>query len=246
MPDFVDRPRIAIVAALDREVGPLIKHLRIHQKMHAGYTFKFYEGEDAVLVCGGIGAAPARRAAEAVIAIYSPSIIYSAGFAGALTPEMKIGKVLNPRRVINAADGSSVDTGTGEGVLVSFASVASPQQKLKLRESYEAHAVDMEAAAVARAAEARGVQFAAVKVISDEFDFALPATERFITPDGQFREWKFAVYVILRPWLWRSVSRLARNSSRASLALCESLSQIISTRAHKGTTSAIPQGAFQR
>ena len=82
----------------------------------------------------------------------------------------------------------------GEGVLVSFGSVASPAQKAKLRESFGAQAVDMEAAAVARAAEARGVEFAVVKVISDEFDFSFRRWSDSSIPTADSPEGRFAVY----------------------------------------------------
>jgi adenosylhomocysteine nucleosidase len=220
--------RIAVVAALDREVRPLVKNWSVSELEIGGRRFRFFEHGDCVLVCGGIGAEAARRAAEAVIATYSPKVIYSAGFAGALDPALKVADIVQPRRVVNAGDGSSVDLGRGEGVLVSFGAVASPEQKARLRDSFGAQAVDMEAAAVARAAEARGVEFAVVKVISDEFDFNFPSTERFVDASGQFREGRFVWFAILRPWLWPQVARLARNSSRASQALCDWLGKIIS------------------
>ena len=218
--------RVAIVAALEREVRPLVKEWRVSEKEHAGRSFRFFANGDIVLVCGGIGAEAARRAAEAVIAIYAPKVIYSAGFAGALDPALKVADILQPGRVFDAGDGSSVKLDRGEGVLVSFGSVANPAQKARLRDSFGAGAVDMEAAAVARAAEARGVPFAVVKVISDEFDFSFPSMERFVDSNGQFLERRFAWFAALRPWLWPQVARLARNSNRASRALCDWLRRI--------------------
>jgi adenosylhomocysteine nucleosidase len=222
----MDMSRVAIVAALEREVRPLIKEWRASEKESGGRRFRLFEKDEFVLVCGGIGAEAARRAAEAVIAIYAPAVIYSAGFAGALDPGLKVGDIVQPRRVVNAGDGSRVDLGSGEGALVSFGSVATPEQKAKLRDSFGALAVDMEAAAVARAAEARGVRFAVVKVISDEFDFDLPSTERFVDGNGQFLELRFARYAAVRPWLWPRIARLVRNSNRASGALCDWLRTI--------------------
>lgn len=213
--------KVAVVAALEREVRPLIKDWRVREQESGGRRFRFFEKDDVVLVCGGIGAEVARRAAEAVIALYAPKVVWSAGFAGALEPGMRVADMIQPRRVINAGDGSSVKLNRGEGVLVSFGTVASPAQKAKLRDSFAAQAVDMEAAAVARAAEARGVAFAVVKVISDEFDFSFPAMERFVDPSGCFLEGRFALFAAVRPWLWPRVLRLARNSGRASRALCE-------------------------
>lgn len=219
--------RVAIVAALEREVRPLVKSWRVSEKEFSGQRFRFFEQGDLILVCGGIGAEAARRAADAVIALYAPGVVYSTGFAGALDPALKVGNVVQPRRVVNAGDGSSLTLDHGEGVLVSFGSVASPAQKASLRDSFQAQAVDMEAAAVARAAEARGARFAVVKVISDELDFDFPAMDRFVDSNGRFLEGRFASYTAVRPWLWLKVARLARNSRRASLALCEQLRTIM-------------------
>lgn len=224
-------PDIAIVAALEREVRPLVKNWRVSDREHDGRRFRFFENGEVVVVCGGIGAAAARRAAEAVIAIFDPKIVCSAGFAGALDTSLKVGDVVRPRTVINAGDGSRTVVNGGEGILVSFASVAGPAQKAKLRESFGAQAVDMEAAAVARAAEAARITFRAVKAISDEIDFEFPATERFVDSEGRFSEGGFALFASARPWLWWRVIQLARNSNRASRALCADLTTLSVSRA---------------
>lgn len=223
-----DMSRLAIVAALEREVHPLVKNWRIRDTEHEGRRFRFYEDSDAVVVCGGIGSQAARRAAEAVLALYSPGVLYSAGYAGALEPGLKVGDVVRPGKVINAGDGSRVGIPEGQGTLLSLAEVASVAQKSRLRESYGAQAIDMEAAAVARAAEARGVPFRVLKVISDEFKFELPATDRFVDTEGRFHEARFALHIALRPWLWLTVSRLARNSARATRVLSARLREILS------------------
>jgi adenosylhomocysteine nucleosidase len=219
--------KIAIVAALEREVRPLIRGWRAVQS--GGITFR--ENGDLVVVFGGIGGEGARRATEAVIAQYAPATVYSAGFAGALTAELKVGDLLRPGRVINAGDGSSVTVDGGDGVLVTFGAIAGPEQKNRLRAAYAAQAVDMEAAAVARAAEARGVRFAVVKVISDEIGFVFPSIERFVNAQGEFSEWKFVLFAAVRPWLWPRVAQLMRNSARASRVLCEQLSRVATSEA---------------
>jgi adenosylhomocysteine nucleosidase len=219
-------PNIAIVAALEREVRPLVKNWQVSDQQHDGRRFRFFRHDDIVVVCGGIGAAAARRAAEALIAVFRPGLIYSAGFAGALDPGLKVGDLMHPQRVVNAGDASSTTLEDGSGVLVSFASVASPAQKAKLRESFGAQAVDMEAAAVARAAEAAGIAFRTVKAISDEIDFEFPASERFVDSEGRFSEGRFALFASARPWLWWRVIQLARNSHRASRSLCADLATL--------------------
>lgn len=215
--------KVAIVAALEREVRPLIKRWQITDSSVQGRSFRFFENANLVLVCGGIGSEAARRAAEAILSTYQPDRIYSVGFAGALDPTLKAGDVIKPERLIDAADGSRVQLEKGSGVLVSFGSIASPEQKAKLRECYAAQAVDMEAASVARAAEARGIRFGVVKAISDEAGFKFPAMMRFVDSEGKLSEWRFSLFICARPWLWLRIAKLARNSRRAARTLCVEL-----------------------
>ena len=215
--------RIAIVAAMEREVAPLIRGWKVRDLACDGRGYRVFENGDTVLICGGIGAQAARRAAEAVIREVQPVRVISVGFAGALDSKMKVADVMEPRVVVNAADGSRTDMGTGKGTLVSYAGVADRNQKERLAHAYAADAVVMEAAAVAQAAQARGVEFGALKAISDVVDFAMPPTERFVSSDGELRTASFVLHVAVRPWLWGSTIALARNSGRASLMLCSAM-----------------------
>ncbi|HZQ95480.1 MAG TPA: hypothetical protein VFA67_10760 [Candidatus Sulfotelmatobacter sp.] len=233
--------RLALVAALEREVRPLIKEWRGHAREHGGRSFTFYENGKAVVVCGGIGTEAARRAAEAVTVLYAPDVVYSVGYAGALDSALKVGNLVRPARVVNAGDGSSTAIVQGSGVLVSQTRPATVADKSRLREAYGAHSVDMEAAAVARAAEARSVAFRAVKVISDEFDFELPATGRFVDTEGRFQEARFALFAALRPWLWPRVIQLARNSARATRVLCAELRHITGEDASVASTAQLTE-----
>lgn len=212
--------KVAMVAALEREVRPLIRRWRRVEREHDGRQFEFFEFDDAVLVCGGIGAEAARRATEAVIGLYQPELIQSVGFAGGLDPALKVGAIVFPKRVVDARDGSRVETVSGSGTLISSSMTAGAEQKRKLAESYSAQAVDMEAAAVARGAQARNICFVAVKAISDESDFAMPPMDRFVDREGKFRSGRFVIFAMFRPWLWRRVIQLAANSAKASRALC--------------------------
>jgi adenosylhomocysteine nucleosidase len=216
-------PKIAIVAALEREVSGLIRNWTRVDKTYAGRTFIFFEHDETVVVCGGIGAAAARRAAQAVIALYHPSLIHSVGFAGALDPSLHVADIFAPALVIDARDASRWEIPGGNGTLITFMEVASAAQKANLAHAYGAQAVDMEAAAVATAARAHGIKFAATKVISDELNFEMPHMARFIDPQGRFRTARFAFFATLRPWLWPRVAQLAGNSRKAAKALGEHL-----------------------
>lgn len=260
-------PKVAIVAALEREVSVLTKSWPSVEREHQGRRFIFFERDDMVVVCAGIGGESARRAAEAVIALYCPSLVVSVGFAGALDSSLRIGDVLKPSVVIDARDSSRVEIegGNNEGMLVTFMAIAGIDQKANLAQAYGAQAVDMEASAVAAAARAHGIQFDAAKVISDEMNFEMPPMARFIDSpgkdsqgkdkdkdtQGRFRTSSFAFFVVLRPWLWPRVALLACNSRKAAKALGEhlerfrqELNQTSSQAAAKGrsrATAACPE-----
>jgi nucleoside phosphorylase len=230
--------RIAIIAALKREIQPLVKHWPSARVRHDEREFTFYESEHAVATCGGIGGEYARRAAEAAVARYSPQILISAGIAGALGPDLKVGDTIFPACVIDVRDSSRHETAIQKAaiagsplsrtLLVSHTEIASMAQKHQLAKSYGAHAVDMEAADVARAAELHLLPFIAVKTISDELDMALPEMQQFIR-GGNFRMRRFVTFVAVRPWLWLPVIRLARNTGIASDNLCSWLRESVLT-----------------
>ncbi|MGO8794377.1 MAG: hypothetical protein ACLQLC_06105 [Candidatus Sulfotelmatobacter sp.] len=216
-------PEVALVAALEREVSGLTRGWSHVEREHAGRKFVFFERNEVIVVCGGIGAEAARRAAEAVIALYHPAMMRSVGFAGALDETLQVGDIFVPGAIIDARDNSRTEISGGSGVLVTFMAVAEGDQKKKLAQAYGANAVDMEAAAVAAAANAHGLRYGAIKVISDELSFELPEMARFIDPHGRFQTASFTAFAILRPWLWMRVAQLAKNSSKAAKILAAHL-----------------------
>jgi len=217
--------KVAIVAALEREVSGLTRNWNRVEQQYDGRRFVFLERGEVVVVCGGIGLDAARRAAEAVIVLYHPMQLHSVGFAGALNPELHVGDLIAASVVIDARDGSRafVAGADSQSSLVTYMSVAGVQQKKNLAHAFGAKAVDMEAAAVAAAAVAHGIPFAATKVISDESNFELREMARFIDPQGRFKTANFALFAALRPWLWGRVALLAANSRKATRALSEHL-----------------------
>jgi adenosylhomocysteine nucleosidase len=224
-PNAIPTPaaRAAIVAALEREVSPFVKDWPQRSREWDGRSFRFWEKEGNVVVCGGVGTEAARRAAEAVINLYHPALVISAGFAGALDPSLSVGDALTPSHVIDAGDGSRMKADRGEGILITFDTVADVEQKARFAKAFGAHAIDMEAAAVGRAAEAHGLKFLACKVISDSSDMSLPALTKFIGSDGRFQTLRFVAHLAVRPWRWAAVMRLARDSAKAARALGVSL-----------------------
>src|SRR4029077_14523414 len=127
--------KTAIIAAMEREVRPLIRSWKVSTNVrtleHGGRRYRLFENGEATLICGGIGAEAARRSTETVIREVNPVRVISVGFAGALDASRQVGHVFEPRTVINAADGVRTECGAGEGILVSSATVAGKEQKIR-------------------------------------------------------------------------------------------------------------------
>lgn len=219
-------PKVGIIAAMEREVAGLVRSWRSGMVESRGRRWKAFQTRRAVLVCSGIGALAAGRAAETV-AEMGVDVLISAGFAGALVPGMRAGGPLTPELVVDAETGARFRAIFGGGTLVSATHVLREQEKSALAHRYDAQGVDMEAATVAAVAERHGCGFLAVKAISDTLETVLPPLEPFIDAEGRFHTARFFAHVAVRPHLWRSVSRLAANQRKASLTICGVLDAIL-------------------
>jgi len=214
--------KFGIVAAMEREIGPWARQCK---RLRVAGNLVFYEGGNAVAACGGIGKTAASRAAEQIVEVYQPAVLVSAGFAGALKREFKVADLLLPSEVVDLESGRRFPTGKGEGILATSGTILSKAQKAQLATS-GATAVDMEAAAVAEVAQRRGLEFLAVKAISDELDFELPEMGGFIA-GGKFRAAQFITHVALRPRMWPVVRKLAANTACAADALSQALDTLL-------------------
>jgi adenosylhomocysteine nucleosidase len=172
----------------------------------------------------------ARRAAIAVIERYSPDVVISAGFVGALTPTLKVGDVVTAGEVVDAASGNRFAASGGESAIATVSSVSGPDEKRWLADRWGADVVDMEAAAVAAVAHEKGVEFASIKSVSDELDFVMPPVAQFVDKSGKFETMRFAIHIALRPKWWSVVRQLNTNSQIAALNLSEALKHLIDYR----------------
>ena len=226
-----DSPRrVGIVAALKREIWPLVQGWTVRQAEYEGRKFEFFESGKAVVLCGGIGRAAALFATKVMVDQYEPIALISCGLSGSIIPGIPAGKLIEAARVIDVAAAKSYSTASGDATLLTVDRVLGANEKLRLAEKYRAQAVDMEAAAVAEVAVASNLPFLAIKAISDELDFPMPPMDRFINADGSFANARFAMYVAMRPAQWHMLLRLAQNSATAAKNLCQHLQQLIETQ----------------
>jgi adenosylhomocysteine nucleosidase len=211
---------LAIIAALDRELAPLVGDWQTRRFSHKGHNFRAYEHGDTIAVAGGVGSKAAGTTARAVVAQYHPQILVSAGVAGALQDDLPAGVVIAPKTVIDSATGAEYHSDCGAGTLVTAMEIADRKLKESLAARFHACAVDMEAAAVAEVASREGIRFRCMKAISDQADFAMPPLNEFVNDQGRFRTLKFVGWAALHPLRWADVAALARQTSRACNALC--------------------------
>ncbi|MFQ5442363.1 MAG: hypothetical protein ACE5EB_06535, partial [Thermodesulfobacteriota bacterium] len=142
-------------------------------------------GDDLFAVLSGVGAEKARSAARWLIGSGADALL-SIGIAGGLSPDVKPGDIVIAEKVIGEetgaiwrADGavvkSACETLKGSSLQVlSGAVITTARPTLSAGEKEDLYmrsgalAVDMESAAVARAAAKAGVPFFAMRAVSDE------------------------------------------------------------------------------
>jgi adenosylhomocysteine nucleosidase len=214
---------IAIVAAMRVELAPLLAKMQ----SQCVDGVELFELPEAMVAVGGIGEERARHAAEVVIERAQPKLLVSAGMAGAISPQLKAGDVGRIREVVVGATGVRYPTRGGEWALASSQGVSDVAGKRVLLTKYGADVVDMEGAAVAQVAKEHGLEFAAVKAISDDAAFPMPPMNRFIDGNGRFDTRQFLVYVALHPKWWATLGRMRKNSKIASANLCRELQHLI-------------------
>ncbi|HUD57421.1 MAG TPA: hypothetical protein VMR02_19475 [Terracidiphilus sp.] len=216
--------RTAIVAAMSGELKPLVRGWQ-HKSHNGIHTWAHRDDNLYVAACAGTGQAAATRAFAEIEKDSPIDLVFSIGWAGALTPDLAPGTSHNVAGVIDVQTGERFrcDAGAGELWLATSPKVADEAEKRRLASTYNAALVDMEAAAIARLAQMRGIPFYAIKGISDPLNAKLPDFNRFLSAQGQFQLFRFGIFAAIRPWYWPSLARMGENSRRASQGITESL-----------------------
>jgi nucleoside phosphorylase len=174
---------IGLVAATQWEMKPWLSISRSKPTGHlpgGGEVFGGNLGETVVVTAiGGIGIDGAREATQCLLKAHKPDAIFSVGFSGALTPELKAGDFViegRDRGLDLVALGAGKETGWVHIGQIASAREAleTPQKKKDFYAQTRANAVDMEWEGVKTAAREAGVLCAAVKIISDSAGEEIP------------------------------------------------------------------------
>lgn len=222
--------RTAIIAALAGELKPLVVGWK-HGSRDKVDLWSHRDENLYVAACAGVGQAAATRAFAAIERDAPIDLVFSIGWAGALTADLTPGSAHNVAGVIDVQTGERFlcDAGAGDRWLATSPKVADEVEKRRLSASYGAALVDMEAAAVARLAGMRGIPFYCIKGVSDGFTDKLPDFNSFMR-DGRFEMARFVPYALLRPWYWPALARMGENSKKASQHIAESLYDFLDGR----------------
>lgn len=234
---------IGFVFAMGVERAGLEDRLRAGWSVTRGAGFSLrhasVEGRRLVLVDAGIGERAARQATEALISGHHPQWIVSAGFSGALRPEVRRGDIVLASSVSDSTgsvleidlqmDQASAPPKLHVGRLVmSPRVVCRTAEKAALAARHDALAVDMESYAVAEVCRRRATRFLAARIITDALDDELPPeVNRFAAPMSTARKLGHALGAVWeRPGCVKDLVKLQQESLLAADALGEFLEAI--------------------
>ena len=249
---------ILLFHAFSREIAPFKRRLRNRAPLALDGLHGFRAeigGKEFAVVGHGIGHRRATEAARrALDSIPGAELVIGTGVVGALSGGLKPGDLVLSDRILTidgddqlseqvitvseshlravgrslASAGIAYSTGA---ILTSHRVLATGAEKRRAKESTGAIAVDMETAAIAAEAAARGLPFVAIRAVLDEVDDEIVGAE-MADADGNVRPLAATSYLIRNPAAMLKLPRMIRNLSRATASIADALTAI----AYEGKT----------
>lgn len=234
-------PRLGLVVALSSEARFMVGR-GVWQRRSGWPIRRLQVVDDAELVCirSGTGPENAYSAARQLIA-EDVSALVVAGVAGGLNPALKVGDLIVPDTVVEKTENGrclrwrthTVCVSLGferliskglcahRGILFSSQHVClTTQSKDEVFRCSGAHAVDMESAAVGRAASEADLDFYAFRAVCDPANTSIPGDLIDVLKENGSVDWtELFVRLIRRPSLFGEILRLQRGLSAALKAL---------------------------
>lgn len=240
----MSRAPIAVFFALDVESGYFIDRLKESEHTHAA-NFDLAAGKinetNFLVVSTGAGMQDARRVAEVVCRIHQPRMVISAGFAGALHPELQKYALFLPSEVVLESEEKRTffsklqpsdfpkelrtEMTFGGRLLTAARVIAKSEEKQRLGAKTGAIAVDMETFAVAELCAELDLPFLAVRVVSDAADENLPNdVQTLVEQKTTFSRWGAALQMMFqRPSSVCDMYRLYEGSVESAVRLADFL-----------------------
>ena len=250
-------PRIiGLVAAMPEEFKPLLKISGKYkkEKIEGFDAYRFTYGKEKILLIkSGMGLKNAAAATITLIKSAEPCLIVNFGFCGGVTPGLEVGDIIVAQRILmNKETLFSPQSGIVEeqakritralastlggkifnvhgGTFITTAEIRSKADMARLVPSWAKNPVlDMETAAVARAAAKEGVPLISLRGVSDDAGEELGFSIGELT-DGKMnmRIGKVIITVAKKPWIVPQLLRLAKNSREAGRNLALAMAALL-------------------
>lgn len=224
---------IAVTFALPDESSAFLTRLDSPRRHTRGPLQRWtgrLAGRDIAVWHTGIGEKSARRVIDELLAQPHPSLLISAGFAGALDPALTIGDLVLGINVSSSRLASSL--APHHAVPGSFATVdavADPAAKTALFQSTRAIAVEMETRSLHAACLAASVPILALRVISDAAADPMPVPmDAWFDLDRQRpRPAALLAWLARHPRSIPPFIRFVRGITRARQTLATALAEVI-------------------
>lgn len=217
------------------------------QEEMAPFKKRYGANKSLIIACSGTGAVSSAQGTNTILEGVDSAHTYLiiCGFAGGLSPDMKPGDLIVPRKVIRmesddpflpdnsmlvqANDLTVSGASIFQGALLSTNTILStPAEKRAAFLSSGAFAVDMETVAAAQIAEKRNIRWLSVRVITDGANDHMPFDfNRMLDRDGQLDRSKVVLAALSHPWKLPGLIRLGKRSSKAAHNLMLALDMLI-------------------
>ena len=186
-------------------------------------------GKEIISPILGMGPAAAARRTRALLEKLSPELFILAGFAGALTFDLKHGEVLaaSNHAAEKPAEMKSAPLYSAREV------ISTANAKAKMAEETNCALVDMEAAFVAEIARKRGVKFLCVRAVSDLAGENLPAktlSKSYDMARSKETPLKLLFHLLVRPHKISDFLKFIKPLAGARLRLADALVNFIDGR----------------
>jgi hypothetical protein len=221
-----EKIRLILLAALPHEAGWIVRRHRLQPLADPSVGGRAYRGGDLIVLISGPGQPRSAELAKWALDTWQVDRLIITGFAGSLDGARAVGQIIEPRAIVRAADGRSIECPTGRGgrLLTCDEAVTTVEARQSIAQEFNAHAVDMESFAAAEICTLRRIDWHCVRAISDPADRDLPpGVMNLIDADGRSRPSAMAGWLIRHPLRLPDLVQMGRASKSAARALAQHL-----------------------
>jgi adenosylhomocysteine nucleosidase len=228
---------IAVTFALPAESSDFLRHLRNQSRADRSgiRTIRGTIDDRAVEVLHtGVGERVCRQRLGKFLQDQQFNLMISAGFAGALNDQLKVGDLLLAKNFstieLNNRRSSFSSLPIHEADLVTVSAlIDSSEKRLEIAQTSTAAAVDMETEFIAGACADHGIPLLSLRVISDTLDEPFPAPTKVLFDIEQQRTnlLKLAAFFLAHPNRIPRLIRFARKIANARKILANTLVAIV-------------------